>query len=197
LAREAKEVLDEKEAEGDTVKDEYDEQGRKKFTAKTQPRDSSGKFRTVLARLKSDLGTSGNQGVLDKLRETEDFENIGDYSKAAKSATQLVKTIDRLDSGALNADSLENVRKATGELGKVIANLPLPFEKQTQKLRYSDLPPSLKQLTETLIKKVEAKIGNEEADIATAELKGFMSGSDVYNQSEISSQLNKLLRLLT
>ena len=197
MAREAKEVLDEKEAEGDTVKDEYDEQGRKKFTAKTQPRDSSGKFRTVLARLKSDLGTSGNQGVLDKLRETEDFENIGDYSKAAKSATQLVKTIDRLDSGALNADSLENVRKATGELGKVIANLPLPFEKQTQKLRYSDLPPSLKQLTETLIKKVEAKIGNEEADIATAELKGFMSGSDVYNQSEISSQLNKLLRLLT
>lgn len=55
----------------------------------------------------------------------------------------------------------------------------------------------MKDLAEDMIKKVEAKIGQKDADIATAELKSFMSGSDVYNQSEISAQLNRLLRLLT
>jgi hypothetical protein len=50
---------------------------------------------------------------------------------------------------------------------------------------------------EDMIKKVEDKIGQEDADIATEELKSFMSGADYYNQSEISSQMAKLLRLLT
>lgn len=168
-----------------------------KYTAETQPRDATGKFRKVLALLKENLGESGNQGVLDQLKETEDLGNVGDYNAASKAATQLVGTIDRLDSGALNAKSLENVRLATGELGKVIANLPLPFEEQSQKLRFSDLPPALKSLAEDMIKKVEAKIGQKEADVATAELRGFMSGSDVYSQAEISSQMNRLLRLLT
>lgn len=168
-----------------------------KYTAETQPRDATGKFRKVLALLKENLGESGNQGVLDQLKETEELGNVGNYSAASKAATQLVGTIDRLDSGALNAKSLENVRLATGELGKVIANLPLPFEEQSQKLRFSDLPPALKSLAEDMIKKVEAKIGQKEADVATAELRGFMSGSDVYSQAEISSQMNRLLRLLT
>jgi hypothetical protein len=48
-----------------------------------------------------------------------------------------------------------------------------------------------------MITKVEEKIGQEDADIATQELRGFMSGSDVYSQGEVSSQMNKLLRLLT
>jgi hypothetical protein len=163
----------------------------------TQPRDSSGKFRKVLALIKENLGTSGNQGVLNELEKTQQFENVGDYTKAANSAVDLIDTIDRLDSGALNAKSLENVRLATQDLGKVIANLPLPFDAQAEKLRYSDLPPTLRDLVETMITKVEAKIGKKEADAATAELRGFMSGSDVYSQAEISSQMNRMLRLLT
>jgi hypothetical protein len=82
-------------------------------------------------------------------------------------------------------------------LGKVIANLPLPFENQAQKIRYSDMPAALKTLTEDLIEKVEQKIGSEDADIATKELQDFMSGSDLFSQSEISAQLNRMLRLLT
>lgn len=105
--------------------------------------------------------------------------------------------MDRLDSGALNAKALGNVRVATSDLGKVIANLPLPFENQAQKIRYSDMPAALKTLTEDLLDKVEAKIGKEDADIATEELRGFMSGSDLYSQAEISAQLNRMLRLLT
>jgi hypothetical protein len=48
-----------------------------------------------------------------------------------------------------------------------------------------------------MISRVEDKIGQEDADIATTELKKFMSGSELYNQSEISGQMAKLLRLLT
>jgi len=176
---------------------ERDADGRIKYTAETQPRDATGKFRTVLARIKQDLGTSGLQNVLDKVKEAENFDSTGDYAGAAKAATDLIGIIDRLDSGALNAESLENVRNSAGELGKVIANLPFAFGEEAQKIRFSDVPPALRDLMEDMITKVEAKIGKEDADVATAELKQFISGSELYNQSEISSQMAKLLRLLT
>lgn len=176
---------------------ERDEQGRIKYTPETQPRDESGKFRKVLARLKSNLGASGNQRALEKVKEAENLDSAGDYIGAVKAASDLIEIVDRLDSGALNADSVENVRESTGELGKVIANLPLPFENQAQKLRYSDLPANLKDLMDSLLERVEAKIGSEEADIATQEIRAFMSGSDYFSQAEISAQLNRMLRLLT
>ena len=190
---------DAKEAQRtETVEDDYDEKGRKKFVpGKTQPRDAQGKFRVVLARLKYDLGTSGNQGVIDKIEEAENFDSAGDYAGAVAASSELIEKIDRLDSGALNAKSVGNVRETTADLGKVIANLPLPFENQAQKVRYSDLPPALQRLTKSLIDRVEQKIGKEDADEATAELRGFMSGSDVYSQAEVSAQLNRMLRLLT
>mgnify|MGYP006871049265 CR=1 FL=1 len=52
-------------------------------------------------------------------------------------------------------------------------------------------------LMEKMITRVEDKIGKKDADIATHEMKDFMSGQEVYSQSEISSQMSKLLRLLT
>jgi hypothetical protein len=51
---------------------------------------------------------------------------------------------------------------------------------------------------EDMIKRVEDKLGDpKDADIATADLKKFMSGGDYYSQADISSQMSKLLRLLT
>ncbi len=122
---------------------------------------------------------------------------MGNYAGAVKASSDLIDIVDRLDSGALNAKSNENVRNSTRELGKVIANLPLPFDNQTQKIRYSDMPAALKELTESLISKVEDKIGKEDADEATKMLRSFKSGNDYYSQGEISSQLNRMLRLLT
>jgi hypothetical protein len=198
---EADQIEDEEEEilspEGETREDEYDETGKKKYTAKTQPRDAQGKFRLVLARLKNDLGTSGNQAVIEKIEQAENLDNAGDYAGAVDASSDLIDTIDRLDTGALNAKSISNVRKTTEDLGKVISNLPLPFSNQAQKVRFSDLPPALQDLTKNLISRVEKKIGQEDADIATQELRAFMSGSDVYSQSEVSSQLNRMLRLLT
>jgi hypothetical protein len=167
------------------------------YTPQTQPRDEAGKFRKVLARLKQDLGTAGLQKVLEEAKTVENLYEIGNYTESAGAAVKLLDIVDRIDAGSLNSVSLGNVRDSARELGKVISNLPLGFNNQNEKVRYSDLPPALRDLMDSMITRVEAKIGKEDADIATKDLKGFKSGSDVYSQGEISSQMSKLLRLLT
>jgi hypothetical protein len=168
-----------------------------KYTPQTQPRDDAGKFRQVLARLKQDLGTSGLQDIVEEAKYVENLHEIGNYVESAGAAVNLLDILDRLDSGALNKVSLENVRSSASELGKVISNLPLGFNNQAQKVRYSDLPPSLRNLMDDMMDRVEAKIGKDDAEIANADLAAFKSGSEVYSQGEISAQMSKLLRLLT
>ena len=74
---------------------------------------------------------------------------------------------------------------------------PVVIVNPDKKLIYVEIPKALQVLMQEMIAKVEEKIGQEDADIATEELKNFMSGADYYSQSEISSQMAKLLRLLT
>lgn len=180
-----------------TAKKIYDEEGRSKYTPKTQPRDARGKYRKVLARLKQNLGVAGLQDALKKAEEAENLEFAGNYTESAKASQELLDTVDRLDTKALNPEALENVRLSTAQLGKTIANLPLPFGSEADKLKFSDLPSGLKDLIDKMITRVEQKIGKKDADIATQDLRSYMSGADFYNQAEIQSQMNKLLRLLT
>jgi hypothetical protein len=168
-----------------------------KYTPDTQPRDEKGKFRTVLARIKQDLGVAGLQDVVKKVAKAEQLNEVGNYQDAAKAANDVIGIVDRLDSGALNPQALENVRSSAKALGKVIANLPLPFGSETEKVRYSDLPPALKTLMDDMLSRVTDKIGAKDAQEATVGLRSFMSGGDYYTQQEISSELSKLLRLLT
>jgi hypothetical protein len=175
-----------------------DEEGRVKYVSGVnQPRDAKGKYRTVLARLKQDLGVAGLSKALKKVEDAENLDFAGDYAASANASSQLLDMIDRLDAGALNAEALENVRLSAAELGKTISNLPLPFGKEAEKVRFSDLPAGLKDLIEGMITRVESKIGKEDADIATQSLKSYMSGADVYSQGEVQSEMSKLLRLLT
>ena len=175
-----------------------DEDGRVKYVSGiNQPRDAKGKYRKVLARLKQDLGVAGLSRALKKVEEAENLDFAGDYASSAAASEELLGMIDRLDANALNPRALENVRLTAAELGKTIANLPLPFGKDAQKVRFSDLPAGLKDLIEQMITRVEAKIGKEDADIATKSLKSYMSGADVYSQGEVQSEMSKLLRLLT
>lgn len=169
----------------------------KYLPGQTQPRDAKGKFRTVLARLKQDLGDSGLDRVVKKIEEAENLDDAGNYIEAARSAADLIGIVDRIDSRALNPDALVNIRESARQLGETIANLPLAFGAEAQKVRYSDLPPALKDLVEDMIVRVEAKIGKEDADEASETMRKYMAGGDYLNQSEISSELSKLLRLLT
>ena len=191
-------VVDEVIAEDiDTPKEQPTEDRAKFIPGKNQPRDVQGRFRDVLARLKDDLGTAGLQDVVDEVKKVENITGLGNYEEAAQAGQNLLNLLNRLDEGSLNNVSLENVRKTAAELGKVISNLPLPFTNQAQKVRYSDLPPALRNLMETMVERVEKKIGKKDANIATKELKSFMSGSELYSQSDISSQMARMLRLLT
>jgi hypothetical protein len=189
--------IDEEVAEdlGKALAAESQTQG--KYTPETQPRDAKGKFRQVLARIKQDLGDAGLDQTIKKIEEAENLDDAGNYLEAARAAGDVISIVDRIDTRALNPDALENIRSSTKALGEAIANLPLPFGSETEKIRYSDLPPALKGLIDDMISRVEKKIGKDESDEATKELKAFMSGGDYYSQSEISSQMSKLLRLLT
>ena len=162
-----------------------------------QPRDASGMFRQVLARLKQDLGTSGLDDVITDIEDVENLDDAGNYSAAVAAAAALIKTLDRLDSGALNSSSIAAIKATTAELGAVLANLPLPFGNSAQKVRYTDLPPVLQSLMDDMVSSVEAKIGQEDADEATAKIRNYKSGGDSFSQEEISSEMNVLLRLLT
>jgi DNA-binding ferritin-like protein len=168
-----------------------------KYTAKTQPRDAQGKFRLVLARLKQDLGAASLDAVAKKVKQVENLDNTGNYAAAAAGARDVVDIVDRMDTGALDNKALVNVRTGAKALAETISNLPLPFADQSQKVRFSDLPPALANLMKDMITKVEDKVGQKDAGKATSELKSFMAGGDMYSQSEISSHMNTLLRLLT
>ena len=174
-----------------------DVQAGKYVPGKTQPRDAKGKFREVLARIKKDLGDAGSDNAIEKIEEAENLDDAGNYMEAARAAGDVISIVDRIDSRALNPDAIENIRTSARALGETIANLPLPFGSDTEKIRYSDLPPALRGLIEDMIPRVEEKIGKDEADEATTGLKSFMSGGDYFSQAEISSELSKLLRLLT
>jgi DNA-binding ferritin-like protein len=167
------------------------------YTAKTQPRDAQGKFRLVLARLKQDLGDASLDDVAKKVAEVENLDNTGNYAESAKAAKDVIGIVERLDTGALDKRSLENVRSGVTALSKAISNLPLPFQDQSQKIRFSDVPPALADLIKDMMEKVEDKIGKEDAKAANEKLASFISGSDVFSQGEISAEMNKLLRLLT
>ncbi len=175
-----------------------DDEGRVKYVSGVnQPRDARGKYRKVLARLKQDLGVAGLSRALKRAEEAENLDFAGNYGDSASASYDLLNMLDRLDAKALNPEALENVRNSAAELGRVIANLPLPFGQEAEKLKFSDLPAGLKDLIKDMVSRVEAKIGKKDADIATQELRSYMSGADVYSQGEVQSQMNKLLRLLT
>jgi hypothetical protein len=67
----------------------------------------------------------------------------------------------------------------------------------TKEYLFVDLPPALKTLILDLMDRIEKKIGEEEASNTNHDLMRFTEGSTQYNEAQISSQMAKLLRLLT
>lgn len=166
-----------------------------KYKPGYQPRDYNGQFKQVLARLKEDLGDDQNSEIADSIEAMG--KGAGDYAESVRAGLDLKTHLDRLDKGALNKDQIGNVREASRDLGRAISNLPLPFENQAAKLRFSDIPPTLRDLMDDLVKRVHDKIGSADGQKATAKLRSFMSGGDMFSQSEISREMSRFLRLLT
>lgn len=171
--------------------------GRSPFTVDNQPRDSRGRFRQVLARLKFDLGDTQLENIVAKIKDAENMDDAGDYAKSAEAARDVVGLVDKIEEGVLDPEAIKNVRAGAAELGRVLAYLPLPQGDPNAKVRFSDLPPSTQKLIDGMIDRVVAKLGNDDARDAVAILKSYISGVRSMSSDELSAELNKLLRLLT
>jgi len=170
--------------------------GRQAYNPKTQPRTSNGRFRKILARLRYDLGDTELQGIVSQIKSAEKLADTGDIQKSKDAAGDVITMIDRIDEGVLDDATIKNVRDGSRELGKVLAYLPLPQGTQNEKVRFSDLPKSTRDLIEGMVERVMTKDSKSNGE-AVAALKSYMSGGRTMSSDDISSELNKLLRLLT
>lgn len=112
------------------------------------------------------------------------------------AAAQLANVLNKVDSGDLTKGTLKAAKESSVELARVIANLPLPFGEDAQKVRFSDLPPSLRELTQSLLQRAETKLGVKAAAADTAGIKEFMRGATFLSQAQVSSELGKMLHAL-
>ena len=55
----------------------------------------------------------------------------------------------------------------------------------------------LKDLINNMVKRVEEKIGQKDADEVTHDLKDYELGANLYSERDVQSQMSTLLRLLT
>jgi hypothetical protein len=177
------------------------------FDPKRHPRDEHGKFRGVLARLKTDLSEvveGDEEAEKEKARKIQEVEEIegnltgGDLDAAKIAGARLLHNLDLTDTEIGDARLAERLRDDYTLLGDVVYNIGVPVGADDA-LRYSELPPVLQTLIEDLVAKIEAQEpADEKGETAKAvlDLKSYISGDDQLKQNEISAALSKLVRLL-
>lgn len=167
-----------------------------KYTPETQPRDVNGRFRKILARLKSNLGEEATSELAKSIEATEAAQIAGNYEEMRSNSQDLIKMIDSVQDGELPQGTTKNLRRGAADLGRILAYLPLPQGTANQKVRFSDLPPASSDLVRDMVKRVEEKLDSSDAEKYTRELKQFMAGSRTMSSDEMAVYLNKLLRVL-
>lgn len=170
--------------------------GRIKYSPKTQPRDRSGKFRQILARLKSNLGDSELEQINKEINAADKAAEAGDYAKASEAGRNVVKLVDDIEIGTLDQSVENHLRKGAADLGRALAYLPLPQGVNAAKVRFSDLPPATGRLIQDMIDRVKNEVNSADAKKFVKILENFMSGGRTMSSDELSAELNKLLRLL-
>lgn len=97
----------------------------------------------------------------------------------------------------LDFDNDDEIADLTDEEIEQLRKEAIERRAAVTKFLFVDLPPDLKRLILDLMDRVVKKIGEEDALISNHELMRFTEGSDIYTERQISSQVAKLLRLLT
>jgi hypothetical protein len=172
------------------------EEARLKFTPSTQPRDPAGKFRRVLARLKLNMGEKSTEQIAKKIEEAEAAGAVGDYTEAKTAGAEVVQLIDAVQDGDLAKGTVRNLRAGARDLGKLLAYLPMPQGNPNAKVRFSDMPAPVAALIKDMARRVEDRLGAEDAAKYVAVLESFMSGGRTMSADELSAELSKLLRVL-
>ncbi len=189
---------------------------KRDFDPKRHPRADDGKFRAVLARLRTDLeelkmkedpgnpqydeGTasgSADSKIAD-LAEVEGELTGGDIDAAKIAGARLLHELDLTDTEIGDARLAERLRDDYSLLGDVVYNIGVPVG-EDDLLRWSELPPVLQDLVDGLVTRIEEQTPDDESNEtaqAVEDLKGYMGGDDQLKQGEISALLSKLVRLL-
>jgi hypothetical protein len=170
---------------------------RRPFEESRHPRDEHGRFRKVLFRLKKDLEQkTGTKEAIEKIEEAEDAEERGDDAGAQAAAEEVIKLVDDLADGTMDADDQEMLRLGGASLGEVLARLPLPQGQVASKMKFTDLPLELRDLVEDLVDRAAAKLDAEKFQEVAGPLKTYMAGGDYMDTDEVQSHLNRILRFL-
>ena len=140
-----------------------------------------------------------------KYDDVKEYEIVYEFdgSDEAISAThkkevrrENIKVVDK-DSEDEDEDDDEEIPDLTDEDIEQLRKEARARQKESEQLTFADVPPALQELIHDLIERVENKIGLEDADICSSDIKGFIAGRYKYTQSELSSQMAKHLRMLT
>lgn len=169
---------------------------RAKYTAETQPRDTDGKFRKILAQLKQNLGEDSTSALAKQIESTEAAQISGNYEGVRDNSERLIKMINSVKDGELPKGTTNNLRAGAQALGRVLAYLPLPQGDPNAKVRFSDLPPASADLVRKMVSQVEENLAPDVAAKYVTDLNSFMSGSRTMSSDEMAANLNKLLRVL-
>lgn len=166
------------------------------FTPDTQPRDPNGRFRRILARLKTNLGGEATEELASKIEEAEVAQVAGNYELMRQHSNDLMDMIGSIQDGQMAKGVTKNLREGATDLGKVLAYLPLPQGNANAKVRFSDIPPASASMVRDMVARVKEKLNPEDAKKYTKELESFMTGSRTMTSDEMAIHLNKLLRVL-
>jgi hypothetical protein len=172
------------------------------FKPENHPRHNDGKFRAVLARLKTELEADGldapevNARLDAALKKA--VENDTANEEEVKAASEdVLHAIDKYDVEKGEAELPAILREVYKSLGGLVYNETIDLGSTDVKMRYSDLPTGVQDLITNLITQVE-NLGGDGDGIETslAKVKSFLSGGQMLSQPEVSGELARLVRLL-
>lgn len=165
---------------------------RKPFDESKHLRDRQGKFREKLARLHRDMIDSpGAEKAAESLIKAEQALEEGRLDDAEQHAHRVEKTVARFEKGALDRDdALKNSgADAGGALAEVVSGNE---EGALTKYRYTDLPPTIIALIDSLIDEFRVQAGDAEVDESLAPMLSYMSGNDLATVQEIQSWISEV-----
>jgi hypothetical protein len=140
-----------------------------------------------------------------KYDDVKEYEIVYEFDGSDEAISAIHKKDERRENSKVvdkesedeDEDDDEEIPDLTDEDIEQLRKEARARNKASEKIKFSDVPPALQELIHDLIERVENKIGLEDADICSSDIKGFIAGRYEYTQSELSSQMAKHLRMLT
>lgn len=131
--------------------------------------------------------------ALDRVDEIRRLYDLGQEKQLYLAVEELSSIFRRLETKDLDPGSTQLIERIQRLLRTVQALLPKPTQED---LRFEALPNSLRELVSELIEEVEMKLGIDDAHSVTEPLRLFRDGSLGLSQSQLASELNKLMRVI-